>query len=142
MPTTNHHIWKHNIWEYWKYHRLPQGTLLSPIFFQILINNLLSTNEIFKIAFADDVTFLVTIDPRNFIDSINTINQMLQHIYDWFKLFRIGVNLGKEHWLYNIRIKSQIYLFRLWSTAYQLKLYLISDVLESQLMRNYLSNNI
>jgi hypothetical protein len=75
----------------------PQGTVLSPLLFLIYINSLFDQcPSLIKFAFADDCTLIFEIDPKNIETSINSLNYLLICISNWFRKFRLSVNVNKS----------------------------------------------
>ena len=73
----------------------PQGTSLSPTLFLIFINSLLRASTLQPICFADDITFIAPVDPKNPTPDITHINRELAKITQWYCSHRLCINISK-----------------------------------------------
>ena len=77
---------------------VPQGSILGPILFLLLINDLAnSSNLLFTLLFADDTTLQIS---SSDIDTLyDTANLELSKISDWFKANKLTLNLSKTKYI-------------------------------------------
>ena len=71
---------------------VPQGSVLSPILFNLFINDLCAPKGSFCIKFADDATFIV---PHYKSDTFDETTNTMQHIQLWAAKNEIEINLTK-----------------------------------------------
>jgi len=78
---------------------IPQGSILSPMFFLLYINDLpkISTKNISMVFFADDTSLLITV--LNKLDFNTNINQSLCSIISWFNTNLLTLNFDKTHYV-------------------------------------------
>ena len=78
---------------------IPQGSILSPLFFLLYINDLpkISTKNISMVFFVDDTSLLITV--LNKLDFNTNINQSLCSIISWFNTNLLTLNFDKTHYV-------------------------------------------
>ena len=76
---------------------LPQGTILGPLFFTLMLNDLFHSQPLEAIAFADDTTLICkNHDPK---ELINMTNRGLDMIYNWLCANKLKVNIEKSKYM-------------------------------------------
>jgi hypothetical protein len=75
----------------------PQGTVISPKLFNILINPLLRITQLLRaFAFADDSTFIGRLRLKLLHSDVYDINQQLKVIADWYRITGLSINAEKS----------------------------------------------
>ena len=76
---------------------VPQGSILGPILFLILINDLPNASKLFTILFADDTTLQYS--SENLKSLYDYANSELLKIADWFKANKLTLNASKTKYI-------------------------------------------
>ena len=84
---------------------MPQGSILGPLFFSILINDLVNSSNKFKIlTYADDITIYCNLEDFPIENREVLINDELEKVNKWLKLNKLAVNVDKtENTLFHKR---------------------------------------
>ena len=79
-------------------HGVPQGSILGPLFFIVLMNDFSrASNILFSILFADDTT--VIIESQNYNNLILTLNTELNKLDVWLQANKLILNTDKTHYM-------------------------------------------
>lgn len=76
---------------------MPQGSILGPILFLILINDLPNASKFFTILFADDTTLQLSSEDVHQLYEV--ANLELTKIADWFKANKLTLNASKTKYI-------------------------------------------
>ena len=77
---------------------VPQGSVLGPILFLILINDLANVSEsLFSLLFADDTTFQLS--SNNVYNLFTQANIELEKAAEWFKANKLTLNVSKTKYI-------------------------------------------
>ena len=83
---------------------VPQGSILGPLLFLLYINDLPAAVSLKSVMFADDTNLLISSD--NFSYLIQTLNEELGKINDYFKANQLKLNAQKTKMVYFCKKKS------------------------------------
>ena len=76
---------------------IPQGSILSPLFFSILINDLVNCSTKFQfLMYADDTTIYFNLNDFPLINREIEINSELEKVNTWLKLNKLAINVDKS----------------------------------------------
>ena len=76
---------------------IPQGSILGPLFFSILINDLVNCSTKFQfLMYADDTTIYFNLNDFPLINSEIEINSELEKVNTWLKLNKLAINVDKS----------------------------------------------
>ena len=77
---------------------VPQGSILGPLLFILYVNDITNTSSILDfILFADDTTILYS--NKDIKNNINTVNEELNEVSNWFKANKLSVNATKTNYM-------------------------------------------
>jgi hypothetical protein len=77
---------------------VPQGSVLGPLLFLILINDLCNaSSKLFTLLFADDTTLQFSSNDLNIL--YNTVNIELEKAAEWFKANKLTLNISKTKYM-------------------------------------------
>ena len=75
---------------------IPQGSILGPLFFSLVINDLVNSSNKFKfLMYADDTTIYFNLEDFRREDREVLINDELEKVNKWLKLNKLAVNVDK-----------------------------------------------
>ena len=75
---------------------IPQGSILGPLFFSIMINDLVNSSNKFKLLmYADDTTIYFNLEDFPIENREVLINDELEKVNKWLKLNKLAVNVDK-----------------------------------------------
>ena len=75
---------------------IPQGSILGPLFFSIMINDLVNSSNKFKfLMYADDTTIYFNLEDFPIANREVLINNELEKVNKWLKLNKLAVNVDK-----------------------------------------------
>ena len=78
--------------------RVPQGSILGPLLFLILVNHLSNSTKVLDpVHFADDTDLFCS--DNNIRTLSETANQELSQINDWFLASKLSLNLEKTKYM-------------------------------------------
>ena len=74
----------------------PQGSILGPLFFSIVINDLVNTSNKFKfLMYADDTTIYFNLDDFPIENREVLINDEIEKVNKWLKFNKLALNVDK-----------------------------------------------
>ena len=75
---------------------IPQGSILVPLFFSIVINDLVNSSTKFRfLMYADDTTIYFNLDDFPLVNREIEINCELEKVNTWLKLNKLSINVDK-----------------------------------------------
>ena len=75
---------------------IPQGSILGPLFFSIVINDLVNSSTKFRfLMYADDTTIYFNLDDFPLVNREFEINCELEKVNTWLKLNKLSINVDK-----------------------------------------------
>ena len=75
---------------------IPQGSILGPLFFSVMINDLVNSSHKFKfLMYADDTTIYFNLEDFPIENREVLINNELEKVNKWLKLNKLAVNVDK-----------------------------------------------
>ena len=87
---------------------IPQGSILGPLFFRILINDLVNCSTKFQfLMYADDTTIYFNLNDFPVINREVEINSELEKVNTWLKLNKLAINVDKSKCYYSIEIFNE-----------------------------------
>ena len=75
---------------------IPQGSILGPLFFSVLINDIVnSSNKLSFLMYADDTTIYFNLEDFPALNREQEINKELEKLNTWFQLNKLTLNVEK-----------------------------------------------
>ena len=75
---------------------IPQGSILGPLFFSVLINDIVnSSNKLSFLMYADDTTIYFNLEDFPALNREQKINKELEKLNTWFHLNKLTLNVEK-----------------------------------------------
>ena len=75
---------------------IPQGSILGPLFFSILINDIVnSSSKLSFLMYADDTTIYFNLEDFSSLNREYEINRELEKVNTWFQLNKLTLNVEK-----------------------------------------------
>ena len=76
---------------------IPQGSILGPLFFSILINDIVnSSSKLSFLMYADDTTIYFSLEDFSSLNREYEINRELENVNTWFQLNKLILNVEKN----------------------------------------------
>ena len=73
---------------------IPQGSILGPLFFSMLINDIVnSSSKLSFLMYADDITIYFNLEDFSFLNREYEINRELEKVNTWFQLNKLTLNV-------------------------------------------------
>ena len=90
--------------------RVPQGSILGPLFFILYVNDLNNAPLLDVILFADDTNLFISHNDPGYLN--DTLNSELNNLSSWFAANRLSLNLCKTNFrVFKPRQKKQLFEF-------------------------------
>ena len=78
---------------------VPQGSILSPLFFLLYINDICNVSQLIEIVlFADDTNIFFSHKEPQYV--INILNREMKKLSDWFQANKLSLNVKKSKFIY------------------------------------------
>ena len=76
---------------------IPQGSILGPLFFSILIKDIVnSSSKLSFLMYADDTTIYFNLEDVSSLNREYEINRELEKVNTWFQLNKLTLNVEKN----------------------------------------------
>ena len=88
---------------------IPQGSILGPLFFSIVMNDLVNSSTKFQfLIYADDTTIYFNLDDFPLVNREIEINCELDKVNAWFKLNKLSINVDKTKCMFFHKRRSTL----------------------------------
>ena len=85
---------------------IPQGSILDPLFFSILINDIVnSSSKLSFLMYVDDTTIYFNLEDFSSLNREYEINRELEKVNTWFQLNKLTLNVEKQNVCFSINVE-------------------------------------